>query len=82
MFITIENEASRKEAAIQYVEDQIQDLKRCIGECDYIEDVNGNLIYEPGSYAEEKREYNHQLIRWECILKILKADYKQQIYLD
>lgn len=69
--ITVKTEAERKPAAIAFVKSQLEELERNIKECDYVEDVSGNLIYEPGSYPEEKREYQHEKRQWEIMLDIL-----------
>ena len=69
--ITVKTEAERKPAAIAFVKGQIEELDRNISECDYVEDVNGNLIYEPGSYPDEKRQYQHTRRQWEIMLDLL-----------
>ena len=69
--ITVKTEKERKPAAIAFVENQIEELDRIIRSCDCVEDVNGNLIYEPGSYPLEKREYQHIRRQWEILLDLL-----------
>lgn len=63
------------DVAIKYAQKQIEDLDRKISECDYYEDVNGNFVYAPGSYAEEKRQYVNDRECWENILTVLKEHY-------
>ena len=69
--ITVKTEAERKPAAIAFVKGQIEELDRNIRECDYVEDVSGNLIYEPGSYPDEKHEFQHTRRQWEIMLNLL-----------
>lgn len=71
--ITIKTEADRMPAAIAYARSRLDELNSKIKECDYVEDVNGKLIYEPGSYSEEKREYEHEARQWEIMLRILEG---------
>ncbi len=59
--MTITTEQERTAAAIRYAEEQIRDLQSAVRLCDYAEDIDGNLVYEPGSYPEEKREFSAQL---------------------
>ena len=72
MRITTEQE--RTAAAIRYAEEQIRDLQSAVRLCDYAEDVDGNLVYEPGSYPEEKRELSAQLRDWEKLLSLLTGN--------
>ena len=69
--ITVRTEADRKQEAITFVKNQIAELERNIKECDYVEDVNGNLEYMPNSYPDEKREYQHEKRQWEIMLNLL-----------
>lgn len=69
--ITVRTEADRKQEAITFVKNQIAELERNIKECDYVEDVNGNLEYMPNSYPDEKREYQHEKKQWEIMLNLL-----------
>lgn len=69
--ITVKTEAERKPAAITFVKGQIEELDRNIRECDYVEDVSGNLIFQPGSYPDEKREFQHTRRQWEIMLNLL-----------
>ena len=71
MMIRIKTETDRIPEAINFAKRQIADLDRKIRECDYIEDINGKLIYCAGSYSEERREYEHEKAQWETMLKIL-----------
>ena len=72
--ITVRTEAERKPAAIAFVKNQIEELDRNIGECDYVEDVNGKLVFMPNSYPDEKREYQHEKRQWEIMLDILENE--------
>lgn len=80
MFINVKTEADRLPAAVVFAKDQIDDLNREIYECDYIEDVNGDRVYAPGSYAEEKRDLEHEKRRWEIMISLLtsKPPFSQQ----
>ena len=69
--ITVKTEADRIKEAISFAKNKIEELDRNIGECDYVEDVNGKLIYMPGSYPDEKREYQHERRQWEIMLDLL-----------
>ena len=69
--INVKTENERKPAAIAFVKSQIEDLDRNIKDCDYVEDVNGNLVYMPNSYPEERREYQHEKRQWEIMLDLL-----------
>lgn len=69
--ITVKTEADRKQEAIKFCKEKIEELDRSIGECDYIEDVNGKLVYMPNSYPDERREYQHEKRQWEIMLNIL-----------
>lgn len=76
MYATMEKpESYYTDVAVKYAQKQIEDLYRKIHECDYYEDVNGCLVYCPGSYADEKREYTYEREKWENILTVLKEHY-------
>ena len=72
--ITVKTEADRIPAAVAYVKRQIEELDRNIAGCDYVEDVNGRLVFMPGSYPEEKQEYEHEKRQWEIMLNLLTDD--------
>lgn len=69
--ITVKIEADRIKEAISFAKNQIEELDRNIRECDYIEDVNGKLVYMPGSYTDEKRGFQHEKRKWEIMLNLL-----------
>ena len=69
--ISVKTEAERKQEAIKFCKSQIEELDRNIVECDYIEDVNGKLIYMPNSYPDERREYKPEKRQWEIMLNLL-----------
>ena len=69
--ISVKNEAERIPTAIDFAKKQICELQRRISECDYDEDINGNLVYAPGGYTEERAEYEDQLRQWEIMLRLL-----------
>ena len=69
--ITVKTEAERKPAAIAFVKNQIEELNRNINECDYVEDINGKLVFMPNSYPDEKRELEHEKRQWEIMLSLL-----------
>ena len=69
--ISVKTEADRKQEAIKFCKSQIEELDRNIGECDYVEDVNGKLVYMPNSYPDERREYEHEKRQWEIMLNLL-----------
>ena len=69
--ISVKTEADRKPEAIGFVKARIEELDRSIAECDYIEDVNGKLVFMPNSYPEERREYEHEKRQWEIMLNLL-----------
>ena len=71
MRITTEQE--RLEAAKAYAQERIRDLRAAMNLCDYAEDINGNLVYEPGSYPDEKRELSERLWEWEKMLTLLSG---------
>ena len=72
--VTIRTEQERMDAALSFIKNQIAELQREINECDYYEDVNGNMVYEPNSYAAEKREFEAEKRNWEIMLDILTRD--------
>ncbi len=72
--IEIRTEEDRKREMLNFINRQIDELKRNIWGCDYIEDVNGQLQYLPGSYIDEKREYEHNLRQWEILKEMLTSD--------
>ncbi len=69
--IQVKTEADRREAAIRFVKDQIAESERCISECDYSEDVNGERVYMPGCYADEQYQHRQEKHRWEIMLRLL-----------
>lgn len=71
MTISVKTESERLNEAVMFVKAKLEDIDRSIKECDYYEDVNGNLVYAPGSYAEEKREYQKERDNWDIMLNIL-----------
>ena len=72
--IRITSETERQEAVIRFVKEQISELEKCIMECDYSENVNGELVYEPGCYPEEKRQYQQEKRRWDILLDMLTGE--------
>ncbi len=72
MRITTEQE--RKAEAIRYAQKKIYDLRAAIHLCDYAEDPYGNLVYEPGSYPEEKQGFTDSLREWEQLLYLLTGE--------
>ena len=70
----VKNETERKAEAIKYAKSIIEDLEREIHECDYVEDINGNLVYERGAYAEEKRALENEKYKWEKMLQLLTME--------
>ena len=72
--ISVKNEADRKAEAIKFAKSKIEELDRNIAECDYIEDVNGKLVFMPNSYPEERREYQHEKRQWEIMLDIMTRE--------
>ena len=71
MTIVIKNETDRIPAAIEYCRKKIEEIDISIAECDYTEDVNGKLIYSPGSYTYEKCQHENEKRQWEIMLDIL-----------
>lgn len=69
--ISIKTEADRKPEAIKFCKAQLEELDRNIAGCDYIEDVNGKLVYMPNSYLDERREYENEKRQWEIMLNLL-----------
>ncbi len=67
----ISTEPERQSEAIRYVQDRICNLRTAIRLCDYAEDPYGNLVYEPGSYPEEKQMLSESLREWEKLLYLL-----------
>ena len=68
---TIYTEQERKAEAVRYVGERINNLRSAIHLCDYYEDIDGNLVYEPGSYPQEKRELQASLREWETLYMLL-----------
>lgn len=69
--ISVKNESERIPTAIEFTKKQIYELKRQISECDYDEDIDGNRVYAPGGYTEERAEFEDQLRQWEVMLQLL-----------
>ena len=67
----IKAETDRLPAAIDFAKQKLDELNAEIRGCDYIEDVNGNPVYAPGSYAAEKRELIAERNRWQTMYNIL-----------
>ena len=72
--VTVRTEQERMDTAVEYIKRQIDELQREINSCDYYEDVNGNMVYEPNSYAAEKREFETEKRKWEIMLGIMTRD--------
>jgi len=71
MNIVIDTEEKRLPAAIAFVKERIEDLDREIRSCDYYEDPNGELVYQPNCYAEEKRQLQSERDGWQTMLNVL-----------
>ncbi len=69
--ISVRTEEERKEKIIKYTQHQLEELERRISECDYIEDIDGNLVYIPDSYPDERRECESAKMKWEVLLSLL-----------
>ena len=69
--MTIRTEQEQNAEAIRYTQERIRELRRMIRECDYSEDVDGNLVYDPGNYGPERRELAASLREWERLLSLL-----------
>lgn len=70
---TIETSAERKKEAVRYITERIDKLNYQIKQCDYTEDVDGNPIYQPDAYYEEKCGYLVRRKEWETILRIVSS---------
>lgn len=73
--VHVKNESERKAEAIRFCENTIKDLQMEINSCDYVEDINGKLVYMPNSYTEEKRMFEAEKRKWEIMLDILTREY-------
>ena len=71
MIIPIKTETERRAEAIRYVQERINDFRAAVNLCDYAEDVNGHLVWAPGSYAVEKSQLMAFLHEWERMLSLL-----------
>ena len=71
MKITIRTEADRQREAIAFAQRQIAEYNRRIEEYNYSEDVNGNPVYTPWAYSEEKQECVEAKREWAFLLKLL-----------
>ena len=71
---TIQTETERRAVAIRYAQEKIRDLRAAVNLCDYGEDVDGNLVWEPGGYALEKSQLTAFLHDWEQMLSLLSGD--------
>lgn len=60
MTYAIPNEESRIPVALQYIADQIKEIDRMLFEYDYYEDPDGNMVYSPFDYLDEKCELKNQ----------------------
>jgi len=67
----IKAEENRLPAAVQFVTQRMEELNREIKSCDYYEDPHGNMVYAPGSYAEEKHQMQSEKNHWQTMLNIL-----------
>ena len=72
--VTIRTEQERMDAALSFVKEQISELQMGINGCDYYEDVNGNMVYEPNSYVAEKKELEAEKRKWEIMLDIMTRE--------
>lgn len=72
--IMVKSEADRKQEAIKFIKSKIEELDRDIADCDYVEDVNGKLVFMPNSYPDERREYQHEKRQWEIMLDIMTRE--------
>lgn len=72
--VTIRTEQERMDAALSFIKNQIAELQREINGCDYYEDVNGKMVYEPNSYAAEKRGFEAEKRKWEIMLDIMTRE--------
>ena len=69
--ISVKTDADRREAAIRFVKDQIAELEREIGGCDYTEDVYGEPVFSPGCYATEQYQLRQEKRKWDIMLELL-----------
>ena len=69
--INVKNEEQRLPEAIKYCKNVIEEFDRQIRQCDYSEDIDGHLVYEPGAYAYEKDELCAEKRKWEVLLDLL-----------
>ena len=70
-YITTESE--RSQAAIRFVQERIDNLRAEIRQCNYSEDVDGNPMWAPGDYSEEKQLLTAALREWERMLTLLQG---------
>ena len=70
----INSEEERKSEAISYVQERIYYYTADLGRLDWSEDVDGNWVYEPGNYSEERRTLSASLREWEKMLSILQKE--------
>ena len=68
---TINTEAERLPSALEYVNGRIAELDFEIAGCDYYEDIDGNMIYEPDSDPREKQRFEAEKWKWMTLRQIL-----------
>ena len=72
--INVKSESQRIAVAIDFVKTSIEELNREIRECDYEEDPEGNMIFSPNCYFEEKQMYLAVKRKLEIVSELLTRE--------
>ena len=70
----ISTEATRKEQAIRYVREWIDELNRPDLHSEYFKDPATGIIYYPNCHPDEVRRAECEKQRWQALLAILTND--------
>ena len=67
-------ESDRIPEAVRCIDKRIESIEMDLNSLDYSEDINGDLIYTPGGYSEERRMFEYELNHLQTIRKILTGN--------
>ena len=77
--IYIKTNADRIPEAVRFIDKKLEEIGQYLHGLDYSEDVNGNLIYTPGFYSEERQPYEDEKTHLEIIRRILTCSPKSTV---
>ena len=70
----IRTEAARKEHAVRYVRDRIDELNRQDLRSAYHKDPATGIVYYPNCHPDDMSNAEHERLHWQALLSILTSD--------